>query len=63
MNGVDPYAYMEQVAVKMNELTTKQEIETVRDEMEYLFEVIPPDYQDTAEELISQLRSKLADAD
>ena len=43
MNGVDPYAYMQQVAVRMNELTSRNEIETVLDELEYLFEVIPPD--------------------
>jgi len=63
MNGIDPYAYMQQVAVKMNELITKNEIETVLDEMEYLFEVIPPEMQDNAEKLISMLREKLSRAD
>jgi len=62
MNGVDPYAYMQQVAVRMNELTSRNEIETVLDELEYLFEVIPPDMQDNAEKLISMLREKLANA-
>lgn len=62
MNGVDPYAYMQQVAVRMNELTSRSEIETVLDELEYLFEVIPPDMQDNAEKLISMLREKLANA-
>jgi len=59
MSGVDPYAYMQQVAVQMNELQTREEIETVLDELEYLFEVIPPEMQDPAEKLISQLRDKL----
>jgi hypothetical protein len=62
MNGVDPYAYMQQVSMRMHELNTRDEIETVLDELEYLFEVIPPDMQDGAEQLISSLREKLADA-
>ena len=62
MNGVDPYAYMQQVAISMDELKTKHEIETVLDELEYLFEVIPPEMQDNAETLIGQLREKLAHA-
>jgi len=62
MNGIDPYAYMQQVAVKMDELTGRDEIETVLDELEYLFEVIPPEMQDNAEKLIGMLRDKLANA-
>ena len=60
MNGIDPYAYMQQVAVKMDQLTSRDEIETVLDELEYLFEVIPPEMQDNAEKLISLLREKLS---
>lgn len=63
MNGIDPYAYMQQVAVKMDELTGRNEIETVLDELEYLFEVIPPEMQENAEKLIDLLRNKLADTD
>jgi hypothetical protein len=62
MNGIDPYAYMQQVAIKMDELTGRDEIETVLDELEYLFEVIPPEMQDNAEKLIAMLRDKLANA-
>lgn len=60
MNGIDPYAYMQQVAIKMDELVKRDEIETVLDELEYLFEVIPPEMQDNAEKLISLLRDKLS---
>ena len=63
MSGIDPYAYMQQVAMKMNDLKSRSEIETALDELEYLFEVIPPDMQDGAEQLISQLREKLSNAD
>lgn len=60
LNGVNPYAYMQLVAGQMNTLTTRSEIETVLDELEYLFEVIPPELQDNAETLIGMLREKLA---
>lgn len=60
MNGIDPYAYIQQVAVTMDELTARDEIETVLDELEYLFEIIPPEMQDNAEKLIGLLRDKLA---
>lgn len=62
MNGIDPYAYMRQVSTRMDELVEAGQIEEVLDELEYLFEVIPPEMQDTAEQLISLLRGKLAAA-
>lgn len=62
MSGVDPYAYMYQVSKQMHGLTGRKEIETVLDELEYLFEIIPPELQDNAEKLISMLREKLANA-
>jgi hypothetical protein len=61
MSGIDPYAYMQQVSMQMHELNTRSEIETALDELEYLFEVIPPEMQDNAETLITMLREKLAD--
>lgn len=62
MKGVDPYAYMQQVAVRMNEMNSRQEIATVLGELEYLFEVTPPDLQDNAEALIAMRREKLKNA-
>jgi len=62
MNGIDPYAYMHNVSLSMDNLVSKKDIETVLDEIEYLFEVIPPDMQDNSEILIEMLRKKLADA-
>ncbi|MCW8956123.1 MAG: hypothetical protein OQL09_04510 [Gammaproteobacteria bacterium] len=59
MNGVNPYAYMNQIAQQMHTLVDRDEIEAVLDEIEYLFEVIPPEMQDNAEILIQQLRDKL----
>ena len=62
MSGVDPYAYMQQVSMDMDKLTTREDIESVLDDLEYLFEVIPPEMQENAETLISLLREKLAHA-
>ena len=62
MNGIDPYAYLRQVSTRMDELVEPGQIEDVLDELEYLFEVIPPEMQEPAEQLISMLRGKLAAA-
>ena len=62
MSGIDPYAYMQQVAMRLDDITSRSEIETVLDELEYLFEVIPPEMQDNAEKLIAVLRDKLRDS-
>ncbi len=61
MNGIDPYAYLNQVSIRMDTLTQRDEIETVLDEVEYLFEVIPPELQNLAEPIIEELRKRLAD--
>ena len=63
MPGVDPYAYLTQVSQQLDRLHTRTQIETVLDEVEYLFEIIPPELQDLAEPLIQALRERLADAD
>ncbi|NNJ95395.1 MAG: hypothetical protein HKP57_11660 [Halobacteria archaeon] len=63
MSGVDPYSYMQQLSMRLHELTGRDEIEEALDEIEYLFEVIPPEMQDNAEQLISLLREKLKAAD
>ena len=62
MSGINPGAYLQQVATSMSDLKTREQIETVLDEVEYLFEVIPPELQEPAEQLIAQLRSRLANA-
>ena len=59
MPGVDPYGYLTEVSRAMDTLTQRDEIETALDEVEYLFEVIPPELQDLAEPIIEALRKKL----
>jgi hypothetical protein len=63
MSGpVDPHLYLQQIAVRMKDLTDRKEMETVLDELEYLYDIIDPAMQDGAEALMSQLRKKLGTA-
>ena len=65
MTPIDPYLYLQQVAQKMAQpgaLRERSEIETVLDEVEYLYEVLDPEMQDGAEKLIGLLRARLDEA-
>ena len=59
MSGVTPYITLAQIAERMKDMNTYEAVNEALDEVEYLFEVIPPELQDPAETLISQLREKL----
>lgn len=59
MSGVNPYETMHKIAARMNDLDTYDAINDALDELEYVFEVIPPELQEPAETLIAQLRDKL----
>lgn len=59
MPGVNPYLYLQQVAGRLTQLTERSEIETLLDEVEYLYEVIDPELQESADQLIAQLRARL----
>jgi hypothetical protein len=63
MNGVNPYQYLQELSLRLDSLTDPGEIEKALDEVEYLFEVIPPELQDLAEPIIEILRHKLSNAD
>lgn len=54
--GADPYSYLAEVSRTLDTLTQRDQIETVLDQAEYLFEVIPPELQDLAEPVIEGLR-------
>ena len=62
MSGVTPYETIEEIAGRIDDLNTPESINEALDELEYLFEVIPPDMQDSAEQLITMLREKLVNA-
>jgi hypothetical protein len=59
MPGINPYAYMQQVAGRLPFLTERLEIEILLDEVEYLYEAIEPELQGPATQLIEQLRKRL----
>ena len=59
MSGVTPYISMNRIAARLDELDTFESITEALDEVEYLFEVIPPELQEPAETLIALLREKL----
>lgn len=59
MSGVDPYAYMQQVAGVLDTLHDPGRINTLLDELEYLYEVLDPELQPLADDLIARLRERL----
>jgi len=59
MSGVTPYITLEKIAGDLENLDTYDSINEALDEVEFLFEVIPPELQEPAETLIAQLRDKL----
>ena len=59
MSGVTPYISMNRIAARLDELNTHESITEALDEVEYLFEVIPPELQEPDETLIALLREKL----
>lgn len=59
MSGVTPYLSMNRIAARLDELNTHESVTEALDEVEYLFEVIPPELQEPAETLIALLREKL----
>lgn len=59
MEGIDPYAYLQQVAGALDQLTERRQIEVVLDELEYLYEVLDPELQHLADDLIARLRQRL----
>ena len=59
MSGVTPYISMNKIAARLDELDTLESVTEALDEVEYLFEVIPPELQEPAETLIALLREKL----
>lgn len=58
-NGVDPYAYMQQVAGVLDRLDDRARLDTILDELEYLYEVLDPELQPLADGLMEKVRRRL----
>jgi len=56
---VNPIAYLQQVSGQLDRLTQRDQIEPVLDELEYLYEILDPELQAPADQLIDTLRKRL----
>ena len=59
MNGVDPFAFIQELAGRIDGMTDRRDIERALDDLEYLMEVLDPELQDPAYALVERLRAKL----
>jgi hypothetical protein len=62
-DGVDPFQYLQQVSENFDVIITREEINTVLDELEFIFEYLEPEFQDLASGLIAKLNAKLTQLD
>ena len=58
--AINPFVYMQQIAGRLPSLTDRREIETLLDEVEYLYDALDPEMQEPAAQLIEDLRRRLA---
>lgn len=59
--GIDALAYMQQATIALKDgITDRQELESVLDELEFLYEALDPELQTAADQLIGQYRERLA---
>ena len=59
MDGIDPYLYVQRVAETLDSLDDRRSLETALDELEYLYEVMDPELQESAEQVMAALRDRL----
>jgi hypothetical protein len=59
MQATNPYKYLEQVSELFDTLNTREEINQVIDELEFLFDLIDPEFQDQVSDLIARLTKRL----
>jgi hypothetical protein len=56
---VEPYRYLEQVAGKVDSLDDREEINQVIDELQLVYEILDPEFQGLADDLIARLNARL----
>jgi hypothetical protein len=61
MNGVDPYAFMQRAAGRLSVSQDPAELERLQDDLEYLYEVLDPELQGLADQLMGQLVERIAE--
>jgi hypothetical protein len=59
MDGIDPWAYMQDLARRLDTLEGRGQVEQELDRLEYLLEVLDPELQGPAYDLVERLRQRL----
>ena len=59
MQTTNPYKYLEQVSELLDSLNTREEINQVLDELEFLFDLVDPEFQEQVSDLIGRLTKRL----
>ncbi|MDX1824585.1 MAG: hypothetical protein R3354_07690 [Thiohalomonadales bacterium] len=59
MQATNPYKYLELVSELFETLNSPEEINQVIDELEYLYDLIDPEFQDQVSDLINRLTQRL----
>ena len=57
--GIDSVAWMQQLARRVDQLTSRAEIESALDDVEYLMDALDPELQGPAYQLIEVLQRRL----
>jgi predicted metallopeptidase len=63
MQATNPYKYLELVSELFDTLNSREEINQVIDELEYLYDLIDPEFQDQVSDLINRLTKRLQELD
>ena len=62
-NGIDPFQYLQRVSEYFDSIDSRDQINTVLDELEFIFKLLEPQIQPLAEDLIAKLTAKLKQLD
>ncbi len=57
-DGIDAVAWMQQLAGRIDQLTSRAQIESALDDVEYLMDALDPELQGPACQLVEVLRQK-----
>lgn len=60
MDGIDPYAFLQAAAGRLDRLTDTESLDRLLDELEYLYEVMDPELQTLADGVMERIRARLA---
>ncbi len=58
MNGIDPWTWMQELAGRLDLLSSRRDIDDALDRLEYLMEALDPELQGPAYDLMERLRRK-----